>query len=234
MLLFTLRLTDSCSKNTENISQYSESVCGIVRKIFYTFFLTHLKELKQKENEKEKEKDNTVTSKRKIEHKTDTYMRCTAMNAVRYVLTTMNNTKTISPTKSLTHINSFLCFLPCAKITEICSQPDLAVAVAEDLSTDYGVIVSCINAAIGVLEYNNVKYVTENEVEKEVVNELATVGGKKVVSNVEKEVVKDVVNQVEEEVERGSADVSRCAEEASMLLALLANKVRHICVCVLV
>jgi hypothetical protein len=198
-------------------------VCGIVRKIFYTLFLTNVKETKQKESEKEKEKENKVISKRKIENKTDAYMRCTAVNAVRYILSKMSEKESSYPKTSVALINSFLCFLPYTKIAEICNQPDLTVAMAVDLSTDYGVIVSCMNAALNVIEDNNaMKYAKENEFEFEGEKEVVTVGGMKV----ENEVAKETLNEVVSGVENGSVDVSRCVEEASMLLALLANKVR--------
>jgi hypothetical protein len=202
-----------------------------VRKIFYTLFLTHLTE--QKIIEKVKEEENEIISKRKIENKIDSYMRSTAVNAVRYILSEMNKKENKYPTKSLALINSFLCFLPFTKIAEICGQPNLSVAVAVDLSADYGVIVFCIDAALSVIQGNtDSKYAEENEVKSEGESGVVTVGEKKFDNEVAKETLNEVENEVEsgvaKEVVKGGVDVFRCFEEASMLLALLANKVRHV------
>jgi hypothetical protein len=59
-----------------------------------------------------------------------------------------------------------------------------------------------------------------------------TVGEKKFDNEVAKETLNEVENEVEsgvaKEVVKGGVDVFRCVEEASMLLALLANKVRNV------
>jgi hypothetical protein len=187
--------------------------------------------MKQKIIEKDKEEENEIISGRKIENKIDTYMRCTAVNAVRYILSKMNKKENKYPTNSLALINSFLCFLPFTKVSEICGQTNLSVAVAVDLSTDYGVIVFCINTALSVIQGNSdLKY--EEGIESEGEDGVVTVGEKKV----GKEVTRETLNEVENEVEsgvakgvvKGGVDVSRCLEEASMLLALLANKVRNV------
>jgi hypothetical protein len=189
--------------------------------------------MKQKIIEKDKEEENEIISRRKIENKIDTYMRCTAVNAVRYILSKMNKKDNKYPTKSLALINSFLCFLPFTKVSEICGQTNLSVAVAVDLSTDYGVIVFCINTALSVIQGNtDLKYAEENEIESDGEDVVVTVGQKKGDKEVARETPNAVENEVEsgvaKEVVKGGVDVSRCLEEASMLLALLANKVRNV------
>ena len=231
-------------------STYCDSVGVLVRRVMKTLFVNFQYE-KEKEKEKakkgngdeEKNKNNVGggldRALEKVEKevvlsavkRAENLMRCTAIEAVRYILlksrNESKNENTISGScrnekrnkdstkSSLQLICSFLCYLPHTVVSEIFTSysgqipTDLGL-LCVDFKTDFDVINGCI---IFALNNSSTDFITNVEVEVEV-----RVGNNSTVKE-----------EVENEVENGL--ISDAAESSAMLLALVLNKVnivRHI------